>query len=329
MAIMKDVARSAGVSIATVSGVLNGSRHVSADLKERVLQAVDQLDYTINQVARSLQSRSTQMIGMLVPDISDPFHSNVVRVVEDLLKTAGYALLLGNLRDRPEEQSRYLQLLRAQQVDGILMYMVPGAEEEVRKLVENKRAVVLIGREPATFQADLVGIDHRTGTRMAIEHLIAKGHQRIGIIPGPESKPYSRTRVEGWKEAMAHAGLDVNERYVSHGDFTVSGGEMAASRLLDLDAPPSAILAGNFHEVVGVLRVLRQRRIEPSSVEVMASHDTEVLDAFDPPVSSVDQPVRELGTKATEMLLRRMRQPGRPVERVLLRPSLKIRRSGQ
>src|SRR5436190_10413810 len=152
MITMTDVAKRAGVSIATVSGVLNGSRYVSPELKERVLQVVTELDYTVNQVARSLQTRSTRMIGMLVPDISDPFHSSVVRVVEDTLKTAGYALLLGNLRDRPEEQSRYLQLLRAQQVDGILLYMVPGAEEEVRKLVQSKRALVLIGREPATFK---------------------------------------------------------------------------------------------------------------------------------------------------------------------------------
>src|SRR5688572_9263780 len=126
MSTMTEVAKRAGVSIATVSGVLNGLRYVSPELAERVMRAATELDYTINQIARSLQSRSTQIVAMLVPDISDPFHANVVRVVEDALKTAGYTLLLGNLRDCPEEQTRYVRKMRAQQVDGLLIYMVPG-----------------------------------------------------------------------------------------------------------------------------------------------------------------------------------------------------------
>lgn len=328
MTTIHDVAKRAGVSIATVSGVLNGSRYVSPALTMRVRQAVEELDFTINQVARSLQSRSTRMIGMLVPDISDPFHANVVRVVEDSLKTAGYMLLLGNLRDRPEEQARYLQILRAQQVDGLLIYMVPGFEEEISKLVESRRAIVLMGREPTTFKADLVGIDHVNGTRMAVEHLISKGHRRIGIIPGPVGQPFSHARIRGWRETMQAAGLDTDERYISFGDYTTAGGQAAVAPLLDLQPPPTAILAGNFHEVIGVLQVLRQRKIaRPQQLEVMSSHDSEVYDAFDPPLSSVAQPVHELGTNATELLLRRIRHPGRPAEYVLLRPRLHIRHS--
>lgn len=326
MATIHDVARRAGVSIATVSGVLNGSRYVSPELTERVLKAVAELDYTINQVARSLQCRSTRLVGMLVPDISDPFHAAVVKVVEDALKTAGYTLLLGNLRDRLDEQTRYLQDLRAQQVDGILLYMVPGSDDEVRKLVESRKPVVLLGRAPVSFKADVVATDHRTGTRLAVEYLLSRGHRRIGLIPGPEPMPFSRARVEGWREALEAAGVKAAAELTSFGDYTIEGGELAASRLLDMPEPPTAILAGNFHEVVGVLRLLRQRRIpRPQAVEVMSSHDSEVLDAFEPPVSSVVQPARELGAKATEMLLRRMRQPLRPPEQVLLRPTLKIR----
>ncbi|MCL4850925.1 MAG: LacI family transcriptional regulator [Bryobacteraceae bacterium] len=326
MATIHDVAKRAGVSIATVSGVLNGSRYVSPPLIKRVQQAVKELDFTINQVARNLQCRSTHMIGMLVPDISDPFHANVVRVVEDALKTAGYMLLLGNLRDRPEEQARYLQILRSQQVDGLLIYMVPGFEEEIRKLVESRRAIVFMGREPETFKADLVGIDHFNGTRMAVEHLISKGHRRIGIIPGPLGQPFSQSRIRGWQKTLQAAGFEADERYISFGDYTIAGGQAAVAPLLDLPQPPTAILAGNFHVVIGVLQVLRQRKIaRPQQMEVISSHDSDVYDAFDPPLSSVAQPVHELGTKATELLLRRIRQPGRPPEHVLLRPRLHIR----
>lgn len=326
MATMNDVARRAGVSIATVSGVLNGSRQVSPELAGRVLEAVRELDYTINQAARSLHSRSTQLVAMLVPDISDPFHANVVRVVEDALKTAGYTLLLGNLRDRPEEQRRYLQTVRAQQADGVLIYMVPGCEDDLRRLVEAHKPVVLMGRPPTTFRCDFVAIDHVNGTRMAIEHLIARGHRRIGIIPGPEHQSFSLGRVEGWAQALKHAGLPTCPGYVSYGGYTVEGGEAGIARLLDLPEPPTAVLAGNFHEIVGVLRTLRRRRIPRNeNFEIMASHDSDALDAFDPPVSSVDQPVHEIGAKATELLLRRIRQPRRPPEAVLLRPRLKIR----
>jgi LacI family transcriptional regulator len=325
-ATMIDVAKRAGVSAATVSGVLNGTRNVSPELRQRVLDAVRELDYTVNQVARSLQVRSTRMAGMLAPDISDPFHANVVRVVEDALKTAGYTLLLGNLRDRPEEQTRYLNLLRAQQVDGILLYMAPGCEDEVRKLVENHKPLVLMGRAPETFEADLVATDHFTGTLLAIEHLLSRGHTAIGIIPGPERQPFSRARVDGWREALRRAGMRMDERHIGYAEYSVEGGQYAASRLLDIHSAPTAILAGNFQQTVGVLRELRKRRIRrPAEVEVMSSHDSEVLDAFDPPVSSVEQPVYEIGFKAAELLLRRMQQPGRPPERILLRPQLKIR----
>jgi LacI family transcriptional regulator len=329
MATMTDVARRAGVSAATVSRVISGSRAVSPDIRERVLREIRELDYTVNSIARSLQSRSTQMIGMLVPDISDPFHAGVVRVVEDALKTSGYTLMLGNLHDRPEEQTRYLQVLRANQVDGILLYMVPDCEDEVRKLVETRRPVVLMGRAPLTFVADVVATDHSTGSHMAVEHLISRGHRRIGIMPGPEHQPFARARVEGWRQALEEAGLATDSDCVSYGEYTVEEGELAASRLLDLSAPPSAIFVGNFHVLVGVLRIVRQRRLRrPDQIEVVSSHDSPVLDAFDPPISSVDQPVRELGMKATELLLRRIRQPGRPAEIVLLHPHLKIRTGG-
>jgi len=329
MATMRDVAKRAGVSVATVSGVLNGSRYVSPEVTERVRRAVDELDYTINVVARNLHARATQTVGMFVPDISDPFHAGTVRVVEDGLKTGGYSLMLGNLRDRPEEQSRYLQMLRTNQVDGVLLYMVPGCEEEVKKLVQSRRPVVLMGREPLTFVADLVAIDHSTGSRMGVEHLISRGHKRIGIIPGPEHQPFSRARIEGWRRALEEAKAPADPDYIACGEYTVEDGELAASRLLDLPAPPTAILAGNFHVLIGVLRILRHRRIRrPDQLEVISYHDSPMLDAFDPPISAVDQPVRELGAKATELLIRRIQSPGRPPQLVLLRPRLKIRTAG-
>jgi LacI family transcriptional regulator len=269
---MIEVARRAKVSIATVSGVLNGSRYVSPGLKQRVLDAVGELDYTVNQIARSLQSRRTQMAGMLVPDISDPFHASVVRVVEQSLRVAGYSLMVGSLHDQPEEQSRFIQILRGNQVDGLLLYLVPGHEGEIRRMVETKKPIVLMGRAPQGFQADVVATDHVTGTRLAIEHLITRGHTRIGILPGPASQTYSADRVTGWRTALKKANLQANPRYIGYGEFSFDGGSSAASVLLDLSPRPTALFAGNFHVLIGILRVLRSRKISrPQDIELMVA----------------------------------------------------------
>jgi LacI family transcriptional regulator len=326
MATIVDVAKRASVSIATVSGVVNGTRRVSPELTRRVQEAILELDYSVNHVARSLQSRRTQLIAMLVPDISDPFHADVVKVVEDVLKASGYLLIVGSIHDQSEEQARYIQSLRSNQVDGLLLYLVPGYEAEVRKLIDMKKPLVLMGRAPKGFKADVVATDHVTGTRLAVEHLIQKGHNRIGIVPGPFPQPYSADRVRGWRQALTAARLPADQSLVCHEDFTVQGGERAATRLLNLENQPTAIFAGNFHSLIGLLRILRYRAMPASGQpELMVSHDSAILDTFAPPISSVDQPSYELGLKAAELLLKRLHHPGRSFEEVLLQPKLNIR----
>jgi DNA-binding LacI/PurR family transcriptional regulator len=161
---------------------------------------------------------------------------------------------------------------------------------------------------------------------MAINYLISRGHRRIGIIPGPEMQPFSEARLQGWRSALEGADIAVDQALVSYGDYSVEGGRSAISRLIELRSPPTAVLAGNFHEVVGVLQVLRERSMHRNGrIELVASHDSAALDAFDPPITSVDQPVQEIGLNAAELLLRRIRQPMRPAEHVLLRPRLRIR----
>jgi DNA-binding LacI/PurR family transcriptional regulator len=182
-----------------------------------------------------------------------------------------------------------------------------------------------MGRPAETFTANLVALDHHTSSRLASEHLLSRGHKRIGIIPGPQDRSYTRGRVAGWREALTRAGLSPLDDYVRFAEYSSDDGASAASLLFDLLEPPTAVLAGNFHLVVGVLRAMRQRRIERSRIEIMSSHDAEVLDEFTPPISSVEQPFYEMGMKAAELLLRQLRQPGCPPQQILLRPRLHIR----
>ena len=321
-----DVAKRAGVSTYTVSVVLNRSARVSAELTERVLQAVRELDYTPNEVARSLQTRRSRTVAMLIPDIANPFYAMVVRGVEDRLKQDGYSLLLGNTYNRAEEQARYLSVFRARQADGVLIFLAAGGDEDVQKLTEAGKPVVCVARAPQSVNADVVMGDSRTGTRLAIDHLLSRGHNRIALVLGQLAVSSTAERLTGWRQSMKAAGLRAPREYAIDTDWTQDGGRDAMLRLLDLAEPPTAVFAANFLILTGVLAALRERGIRcPDQIEVAASDESEWLDVFDPPVTTVVQPSYSLGERAADLLLKRLADPSRPTERIVLQPSLHVR----
>lgn len=328
MATIYDVAKRAKVSTYTVSSVLNRSAYVSPELTERVKRAVKELDYTINEVARSLQTRRSRMIGMLIPDISNPFYAKVVRGVETKLKAEGYSLLLGSSYNDVAEQTRYLGVFRARQADGLLVFLAAGDEEEPRRVVESRKPVVFVGRVPRTFKADSVAVDQVKGAQLAIGHLISKGHERIAVVTGQLSLSVSADRVEGWRRALKKHRLEAPDSYVGEGDWTTESGWRVTLDLLSLSKPPTAILASNFLMMTGVLRALKERKLRcPADVEVMNWDDTEWLDCFEPPISTLNTPSFEMGEKAAELLLKRLKQPGRKIEQIKLTATLQLRGS--
>lgn len=321
-----DVAKRARVSTYTVSSVLNRSAYVSPELTKRVEDAVRELDYTINELARGLQTRKTRTVGMLIPDIANSFYARVVRGAEDVLKEAGYSLILGNTYNQREEESRYLTVFRAKQVDGFLLFVSPGDEAEVQALVKAKKPIVFVGRKPLTTVGDSVSADNTKGTRLAVQHLLAKGHQRIGLINGQQGLSSSIERVNGWKGALRKSGLPAPKELVVHGDWTAAAGFSATQQLLNVAQPPSALFTANLLMMVGSLRALQEQKIQcPQQVEVMSSDDSEWLDVFHPRISTVAQPSYEMGTQAAQLLLKRIKAPNRRVEQVVLEPELMLR----
>ena len=326
MATIYDVAKRAGVSTYTVSAVLNQSAYVSPELTRRVQKAVGELDYTINGLARSLQTRRTHTIGMLIPDIANPFYAKVVRGVEDVCKREGYSLVLGNTYNDPAEQSRYFSTLRSKQVEGFLTFVAAGDENEVAALVAKKVPVTFLGRRPRTFDADAVTANNRKGTRLAVEYLLGKGHRRIAILTGQFSLTANRDRLAAWKQSLRSAKLSVPPEYACEGDWTADSGYFHALKLLDSSKPPTAIFAANFLMMTGVLRALQERGLTcPGQVEVMSSDDSEWLDVFQPPISTVVQPSYDMGVQGAELLLKRIRDPHRKPEKIVLQPTLKLR----
>lgn len=326
LATIYDVARRAGVSTYTVSAVLNRSAYVSPELTRRVQDAVRELDYTINDLARSLQTRRTKTVGMLIPTIASPYYADVVRGVEDVLKHSGYSLILGNTYDHREEQSRYLMVFRSKQVDGLLLFVAPGDDTEVRALVQAKKPVVFVARRPAGFDADSVTPDNVLGTQLAVEQMIARGHRRIGLITGPLGLSAASDRVIGWRRALKKAGLPAPKQWIGECDWTPESAYCTTLGWMNSEERPTAIFTGNFLMLTGVLRALRERKLKcPQQVEVMTSDDLDWLDLFEPRISAVVQPSYAMGAQAAELLLKRIKEPDRKFQQVVLEPELKLR----
>jgi DNA-binding LacI/PurR family transcriptional regulator len=326
VATIYDVAKLARVSTYTVSCVVNKSAFVSPELTERVLQAVRKLDYTPNAVARSLQTRNTKTVGMLIPDIANPFYARVVRGVEDRISKDGYSLLLGNTYNSSETQARYLTLFRGRQVDALLVFMTAGGEDAVQRLVSEKRPVVCVGRVPQKFECDSVSSDNITGTRMAVEHLIRKGHKRIGLVAGELGLSAGLDRVKGWRQALEAHRIKADEQLIEAGDWTEASGCEGAIRLLQRKPAPTAIFAANFLMMTGVLRALQRRKgAAQPVVEVASSDDSDWLDVFSPPITTVAQPSYEMGINAADLALARLADGERPFTKIVLEPSLHIR----
>jgi LacI family transcriptional regulator len=326
MATIYDVAKRAGVSTYTVSSVVNQSAYVSPKLTKRVLKAVQELDYTPNALARGLQTRKSRTIAMLIPDIGSPFYARVVHGVEDRLRKADYSLMLGNTYNRAEEQARYLTIFRSQQVDGLLMFLAAGDETHAERMVKAKKAVVFVGRTPRTFNADSVTADNVAGTRLAIEHLIKAGHQRIAIITGQSTLSTSADRVEGWRKTLRKYKLPTSASLIGEGDWSAESGCAITKRLLSMNPRPTAIFASNFLMMTGALRGVKESGLRsPEDVQVVSSDDSEWLDVFSPPITTVVQPSYAMGENAADLLLKRLEKPSRRFETIVLEPQLHVR----
>lgn len=326
VATIYDVAKLARVSTYTVSCVVNQSAPVSPELTARVRKAIEALDYTPNAVARSLQTRNTKTIGMLIPDIANPFYARVVRGVEDRLSKDGYSLLLGNTYNSTEAQTRYLNLFRGRQVDAMLLFITSGSEKALDRIATDRRPVVAVGRVPDKFPCDTVSADNVTGTRLAMDYLLGKGHRRIGIVAGELSLSAARDRVTGWRQALRARRIKVDENLIQEADWTQEGGHQAALRLLDLSPAPTAIFAANFLMMTGILRACKERGVAvPQTVEVASSDDSEWLDVFSPPITTVVQPSYEMGEAAADLALARLAKPDRKYQQIVLAPSLRVR----
>lgn len=308
MATIRDVAQRAGVSVATVSHVINGTRKVAPETAARVRRAMEELDYHPNAVARSLRTRKTQAIGVVVSDITNPFFATLVRGAEDAAIEAGYSLIVCNSDETPEKEDLYVRLLWRRRMDGLLIAPVrDGASSAVQELARRQMPFVFIDRKAKGVEADAVLSDNVGGAYLATQHLIERGHKRIGIVLGIPGATTTEERLAGYRRALEEAGIPLAEDLVVWGGYRVAGGRRATAKLLSLSDPPTAIFSTNNLMTVGVLKELFHRKVRiPKDVAVVGFDDLEWAEMANPPLTTVAQQPYEIGHRALALLLEQL-----------------------
>ncbi|GAA1296894.1 hypothetical protein Psi02_13520 [Planotetraspora silvatica] len=301
------VAELAGVSATTVSHTLNGRRPVAESTRRRVLDAIERLGYRPNVLARGLRTSRSQTIGLVIPDITNPFYPALARGLQDVLGPAGYDEIISNTDgDRDLERAAIEQMI-ARQVDGLAFAVFHTHAEDLLPAIEAGIPVVRLGGRLVQEGVDVVHSDDEGGAAEATRYLLARGYRRIGFVCGPRAEGPAAERVAGYRAALAEAGAPADPRLVVHTHFSRSGGQEGAAVLLDLPEPPDAVLCANDIMAIGALETAALRGLRvPDDLAVMGFDDIEAAGLISPGLTTMANPAREIGQACARLLLDRL-----------------------
>jgi LacI family transcriptional regulator len=328
---MRHVAMLADVSIATVSAVINGTASVRPERKKRVLDAMAALNYFPDAIARGLKTGKTNALGVVVPDITNPFYPEVIRGVEDIARQAGYSVLLCDSNEDPRREADHLNSLFSRRVDGVLLACCVNSTA-VSGTFRGRYPVVYIDRIPPVAFEGSVSSDNIQAGAMATRHLLDLGHQRIAMVVGHLGLSPHRDRLEGFRKAMQESHLPILDEYLIAGDLQIEDSLRTCRQLLDLPNPPTAIMVGNNKLLLGVLAGLEERAIRvPHQISILGFDDYLWNRYFSPSLTAVAQSTFEMGKRACELLLHSIEnnQEHEPsaARRICLPTELRIRNS--
>jgi len=329
---IKEVARLARVSVGTVSNILSGTSAVSSELRDRVERAIAELNYHPNHIARSLKSRRSHTLAIVVSDITNPFFPLVVRGAEDAASKLGYLLTIFNTDDHLEREQQIFSVLRMRRVDGVLVVVTPESGEgtHIPETIAAGIPVVCLDRVPCNATVDSVLVDNVKGARICVRQLTGMGHQRIAVISGPRKLQTARDRVEGYRAALREAGIPYSAALVREGDFRFESGYRLAKDLCLLHPRPTAIFALNCMMGMGAYKAVQELALHmPEEMAVAVFDDVPGNDLLRPQLTVVSQPAYDIGYRAADLLIRRITNQipaGKPVA-LVLDPELKIGQS--
>lgn len=321
---IKDVAREAEVSIATVSRVVNGSEYVSPEVEARVLSAIQRIGYYPDSVARSMKNNTTLTIGFLVSDISNEYFMMMARAVEEVVNKRSYHIIMGSTDGSKEREIEYLRTLLSKRIDGLIIDTTGHNYEFIARISHGMPMVVVHRRIlDASFRGDFVGSNNRQGAYDLTKYFIANLHRDIAVVNGPLFISSGQERFEGFQRALREAGIPLRDEYRFDGDYLEHSGLEAAARFCALDSPPTALIVMNNEMMVGALKYLRSRGVRvPQDISVASFGDIVNRDLFyfSPPY--ITQDPYEIATRAANLILERIVTPGLPNREVILEPAL-------
>jgi LacI family transcriptional regulator, fructose operon transcriptional repressor len=324
---IKDVAKAAGVSTATVSRVLAKKAYVRTEIRQRVLQVAEDLNYQPNRVARSLRSQKSSIIGLIISDIQNPFFTAVTRAVEDVASAHEMSVFVCNSDENQVKELRYLEQLRAEKVAGIIFSPTRQTSEAFPDIVKTDLPIVLIDRQAPGADLDSVLIDNEGSAYELTEHLIQDGHRRLGAMFGSTSTT-GRERRRGFLQALQDYELQADAELIFTVEAREDVGYQTTQKLLDHPHPPQAIFCSNGLMARGAFQALRESGLFiPEQIAFASFDDPPWASLIEPPLTVIRQPTQEIGRTACELLLERLRDPERATRRVVLKPSLVVRRS--
>jgi LacI family transcriptional regulator len=330
MTTIREVAESAGVSSATVSHVINNTRFVSQETRQRVLAAMAALNYRPNALARSLRQGKTNTLGLVLPDSANPFFAEISRSIEDEAFKKGYSVFLCNTELDMQRELFYVDVLSKKQVDGIIFVAAGDQADSLDFLLRQNMPVVMIDRDLPQVEVDAVLTDNQLGGVLATRHLIELGHKRIACIAGPSSITPSAERIIGYRRALEEAGLSYDENLILRGDYHAQSGMQVTQTLLKMNPRPTALFALNDLMALGALRAAAEANCSvPGDLAVVGYDDLELAQFTNPSLTTIAQPKKEIGTQAVSLLVDRMSHKSRPPSRLVLPPELIVRRSTQ
>jgi LacI family transcriptional regulator len=320
------------VSRSTVSRVLNNHPNVRSNVRMRVLKVMHDYNYTPHAAARSLAGSRTDTINLLVPRtagvvFAEPFFSSIIESVAETCSKLGYFLMLSMIT--PEmEQSFYHRVLRGRHIDGVILASHDIDDPILPLLIKDRVPLVLIGSHPYLQTVSCIDAENREGARQAVAHLIGLGHSRIGAITGPLQMEAAIARRNGYKQALLEAGIPINPTLIAHGDFTQESGYRAMQRLLLTEPRPTAVFAASDLMADGALRAIREAGlVVPDDLALVGFDDSPLAQYSNPPLTSIRQPLAEMGSTAVQTLIDQIRNPDRPTTQLYLPTTLIIRRS--
>ena len=326
MSTLKQVAARAGVSFTTVSHVVNRSRPVSDAARLRVERAIADLGYYPSAVARALKTSQTRILGVIVPNISNPFFSELMRGIEDACLRGGYSVFLCNGDDDRERQGRSLDTLQERRVDGVVLATPTGpATALAKRIAAMNLKTVVVDRTIPGLEADNVRIDHTGGARLAVEHLLALGHRRIACLGGPAGFAVSKARTAGWRKALERAGITPLDEWLVEGDFSAPAGHELTQRVL-ARSDITAVFASNDLQGIGALRAAAEAgRTVPRDLSVIGFDGIEMGAFTYPALTTVGYPIRAIGETAANVLMDRIAGRSTAPTEVVVAPTI-IRR---